>query len=264
MISPGYIGIVVNLFGDDKGVAIRELEVGMHWIAPWKKVYTFPIFQQNTVWEGQKGFEFQSGEGLNVSAEIGLSYHLEPGKIHLLFAKYRNGLDEITNRFVRLYTRDAINKLASKMTVEQLYGPEKESFITGVQEVVRLEMEKVGIIIDRIYIIGTLYFPDQVVKALNSKIEATQRAQQRENELREAKAQAEKQIAAANGEAQSRLLRAEAEATSNRMIQQSLTPELLTYEAIQKWDGKLPQVVASGNVNPIMDMRSLHGSVAQR
>jgi regulator of protease activity HflC (stomatin/prohibitin superfamily) len=99
----------------------KELGVGMHWIAPWKTVYEFPMFEQNHIWDGDKSFTFQTGEGLNVNADIGISYHLAPGKVHALFAKYRRGMEEITDLFIRNYARDAINKASSKMTVEDLF-----------------------------------------------------------------------------------------------------------------------------------------------
>ena len=95
MVSPGYVGVVVNLFGEDKGADAEELHVGMHWVAPWKKVYTFPIFAQNHIWDGDRSFTFQTGEGLNVNADIGISYHLPSDSIHTLFCKYRRGIDEI-------------------------------------------------------------------------------------------------------------------------------------------------------------------------
>lgn len=252
MISPGYTGIVVNLFGDDKGASGRELPVGMHWVAPWKRVYKFPMFEQNHIWDHDKSFTFQSGEGLNVNADMGISYHLEPGKVHTLFAKYRRGLDEISDIFIRNYARDAIAKAASKLKVEDLYGTEKQHFMESVQQELKDDLIQMGITIDRLYLIGTLHFPQQVVIALNSKIEATQRAQQRENELREAQAQAQKEIAAAQGEAQRKKLsseaeaaattiKAKAEAEANRLVTESLSKEIITYEAIKRWDGKLPQ-----------------------
>ena len=38
MISPGYVGVIVDMLGDNKGVEAKELHVGMHWISPWKNV----------------------------------------------------------------------------------------------------------------------------------------------------------------------------------------------------------------------------------
>lgn len=259
MISPGHVGVVVNLFGEHKGAKPKELTVGMHWIAPWKTVYTFPIFQQNHVWDGDKSFTFQSGEGLTLNADMGISYHLQEDKIHMLFCKYRRGIEEITDIFIRNYARDAINKVSSHMKVEDLYGTDKEGFVDAVQGMLRRDLEPIGIIIDRLYLIGTLHFPSAVVTALNSKIEATQRAQQRENELREAKAQAEKDIAKAQGLAQSRLIEAQAQADSNIMLATSITTELILWQLVQQWDGKLPMSMGAGTASTMVPYEFVPG-----
>lgn len=261
-ISPGYVGVVVDLFGDSRGVESRELTVGYHWIGPWKSVYQFPIFEQNYTWEERDAFNFQTSEGLAVSAEVGITYHLQPDHIHNIFAKYRRGMDEITEVFVRNHLRDAINKSASKMKIEDLYGRSKEAFFDEVQETVRSDLNPIGLTVSRIYLIGRFHFPVNVVDALNQKIEATQRAQQRENELREAQAQAQKEIAKQQGTSQCQmilvrqqaeaiaitaeyeskaiLLRAESQAQANALLAQSLSPSLIESQRIERWNGQLP------------------------
>lgn len=254
MISPGYVGVVVNLFGDEKGVEAKELHVGMHWIAPWKRVYEFPVFEQNYTWEGDHhSFNFQTCEGMAVSSDVGITYHLRPECIPMIFQKYRKGMAEITNIFIRNYIRDAINKSASKMKIEDLYGTGKEGFFDEVQLHVRDDLSKIGIDVSRIYLIGRFHFPQTVIAALNSKIEAVQRAQQRENELREAEAEAKKRIAQADGEAKCSLMKAEAEAKANIILAKSVTKELILWQAIQNWDGRLPKVISS-EILPMFDM----------
>lgn len=244
MVSPGHVGVVVDMFGNSKGVESKELHVGMHFIPPWKTVYQFPIFEQNHTWEGDKdAFNFQTSEGLAVSAEVGITYHLRSDSIPVIFAKYRRGMDEITHTFIRNYVRDAINKSASKMKIEDLYGSGKEEFFDDVQNHVRQDLKEIGIEISRIYLIGRFHFPQTVVAALNQKIEAIQRAQQRENELREAEAEAKKQVAQAEGAARCAILKAESEAKANMLLAQSVSPQLIQWQATQKWDGKLPHVV---------------------
>lgn len=244
MISPGYVGVVVDLLGDKKGVETKELHVGMHWIAPWKSVYQFPIFEQNTTWEGDyEGFNFQTSEGMAVSADVGITFHLRPDSIPTIFQRYRRGMDEITHVFIRNYIRDAINKSASKTCIEDLYSG-KESFFQDVEAHVRSDLSPLGIELSRIYLIGRFHFPNNVIAALNAKIEANQRAQQRENELREAEAEAKKQIAKAEGQAKCAILQAESEAKANLVLSKSITPELIEWQAVQKWDGKLPHVTS--------------------
>ena len=248
MIPPGHVGVVVNMFGADKGVEDKELHVGAHLIAPWKIVYKFPVFEQNHSWDDKKKFTFQTSEGLVVEAEVGITFHLQPDKIHILFAKYRRGMDEITDVFIRNFTRDAINKCASKLKIEDLYGTAKEKFMEDIQTLVRHDLSGLGISIERIYLVGNLHFPATVVKALNAKIEAVQRAQQRENELRESEAEAKKQMAKAHGEAESALIRAKAQAESNQIVSQSLTQELIQWQAVQKWNGELPTALGNNGM----------------
>lgn len=244
MVSPGHVGVVVDMFGDAKGVESKELHVGVHFIPPWKTVYQFPIFEQNDTWEGEReGFSFQTSEGMAVSADIGITYHLKPESIPSIFQRYRRGMDEITHVFIRNYIRDAINKSASHTRIEDLYSG-KETFFKDVEQHVREDFAPIGIELSRIYLIGRFHFPANVIAALNSKIEAVQRAQQRENELREAEAEAKKQIAKAEGAAKCAIVQAEAEAKANRVVADSVTAELIQWQSVQKWDGKLPQVTS--------------------
>lgn len=265
MISPGYVGVVINLFGSQQGIDQKELGVGLHFIPPWKNIYVFPIFEQNITWStaDHDGFNFQTSEGLQVSASVGITFHLEPEKIHTLFCKYRRGMDEISHTFVKNYIRDAINRHASKMKIEDLYGTAKEGFFDEVQKTVQIDLKEMGICISRIYLVGNFTFPQKVVEALNQKIEAIQRAQQRENELRESEAQARKHVAEIEGQAKAQIVQAQAkakeielqaiaQANANKLLNNSLTPQLLRSQEISKWDGKLP--VYSGTV-PIPFMK---------
>lgn len=95
---------------------------------------------------------------------------------------------------------------------------------------------------------------EEIIDALNAKVEATQIAIQRENEVRTAEAEAQKKIAEARGKAESILLEAKAQAETNRLLSQSITANLIEVKRIEKWDGKYPTVMGSGT---IMDMRGL-------
>jgi regulator of protease activity HflC (stomatin/prohibitin superfamily) len=254
-VSPGYVGVVVDYFGDSKGVEVEERHVGMHFIPPWKKMYKFPTFQQNDTWEGAENFQFQTSEGLAMRADMGISFHLRPSEVPNIFQKYRRGIREISHVFIRNFIRDAINMAASKLNIEDLYGTGKEMFFAEIEKHVRKDMKELGIEVDRIYLIGRFHFPDNVIKALNSKIEATQRAEQRENELREAEAEAKKQVAKSNGVARCILINAKAQADANNIIAKSLSKELIQWENIKKWNGILPKVTGSSgsilNINEL-------------
>ncbi len=267
-VPPGNVGVVVNPLGDERGVEEKQLNTGLHFLAFWKTLYLFPIFEQNVIWrhpdDDRYAFSFQTCEGMAVGADIGITFHLNPEFVPIIFQKYRSGVNEITDIFVKNYMRDAINRAASKMHIEDLYGTGKEQFFADVEESVRNDLAPIGIELSRIYLIGRFGFPQNVIAALNAKIEATQRAQQRENELREAEAQAKKEIAASEGkarcmyveaeaQAKSNLIKAKAEAEANILLAKSVTPELIQWQGIQQWDGKLPQV--TGQATPFINLR---------
>ena len=247
MVKPGYVGVVVDLFGSSKGVEVQERHVGVHFIPFWKQIYIFPTFQQNDTWEGQENFQFQTAEGLAMRADIGISFHLRPEEVPNIFQKYRRGIYEITHIFIRNFIRDAVNMAASKLNIEDLYGKGKEDFFADIQKQVRTDMTKIGIEVDRIYLIGRFHFPNNVIEALNRKIEATQRAEQRENELREAEAQAKKDIAQVTGKARCITIDAKAQADANIIISKSLSPMLIQWENIKKWNGVLPKVTGASS-----------------
>jgi len=164
-------------------------------------------------------------------------------------------MDEITHIFVRNHLRDAINKAASKMKIEELYGEGKEEFFNQVQFQVHHDLEQIGIYISNTYLIGRFHFPESVVEALNSKIAAIQRAQQRENELREAQAEAQKRIASAEGNSRCIILQAQAEAEANHILASSVTPELILWQASQKWDGKLPTTISGAGTSLLQQLK---------
>lgn len=131
----------------------------------------------------------------------------------------------------------------------------KESFFNQVHANINAELNDVGFNISHVYIIGKLNVPEIVTEALNRKIEATQKAQQRENELRESEAEAKKIVAKAKGEAESLIIDAKSKGQANDLINKSLTPELLKWKHIEKWDGKLPSTMAGSDSNVLLNIK---------
>ena len=115
------------MLGNKKGVEEKQLGVGAYWIGPYRRLYKFPVFQQNYVWENDKAINFQSKEGLDVSGEFGISYSLVADSVPAIFQKYRRGIDEITNIFLRNMVRDALNTTASHMNIESFTEFTKET-----------------------------------------------------------------------------------------------------------------------------------------
>lgn len=262
-VPAGNVGVKFDLYGGDKGVTGEVVGPGRYWLGWNEELYLFPTFTQNYVWTAgndngspnDESISFQDKEGIQINADVGVSYAIDPDKADLVFQKYRKGVDEITDVYLRNMVRDAINAETSKMDVAEVYGAGKEDLMARVTTRVKDQVKDIGINVEKIYWIGAHRLPPSITAAINAKIEATQKAQQRENELATAKAQADIEREKARGEADARLIQAKAEADANDMLARSVSPTLVSYLQAQKWNGQLPQV--TGGATPMLQMGQL-------
>jgi regulator of protease activity HflC (stomatin/prohibitin superfamily) len=253
-VPAGNVGVKFQMYGDDKG-ALQELPPGRYWVGWGYELYTFPTFTQTytftrSTMEGRavdESISFQTAQGLTVNADVGITYHIDPSKVTLIFQKYRKGIDEITDVYLRNMIRDALVKEASNLDIESVYGKGKASLIESVQKDVSDEVSAVGINVEKIYWIGELRLPENVVQSINAKIQATQMAEQRQNEVAQARAEAEKVEAEAQGRAQAQITIATAEAKAIELKGNALreNPNIVQMSAIEKWDGHLPTYTGS-------------------
>jgi hypothetical protein len=89
-------------------------------------------------------------------------------------------------------------------------------------------------------------------------MEATQNAIQSENRVRQVRAEADQAVTQATGaaeamrqkaqgEADALLIRARSEAKANEIIRLSVSPTVLQYRSLERWNGQLPVYTAGGN-----------------
>jgi regulator of protease activity HflC (stomatin/prohibitin superfamily) len=252
-VPAGYRGVKVNLYGSDKGIAEQSLGVGRYYIGWNSELFLFPTFLQNYSWKDDQAITMQTSEGLSIRTDAGITYSIQPDNVVKVFQKYRLGIDEITNTFLHNMVRDAMNEVASTMTVEQIYGAQKETFIEHVNKIVKAEAANTGIEVDKIYLVGSFDLPPTVVNSINAKIQASQNAMKVENEVATARAEAQKTIVEAQARGQQILINAESQAKANKILAESLTNEFVQYQAILKWNGQLPKMTGS-NVVPFINV----------
>jgi regulator of protease activity HflC (stomatin/prohibitin superfamily) len=268
-VDAGHVGIRVRLAGSERGVSDMPIVTGWVWYNPvTEQIVVFPTAVQNIVWtasphEGKpvdESITFSSTEGVNINADIGLSFHIEPSMAPKLYGRFRqNNMLALADGYMRNAVREAFNEVASKMPVQEIYGAGKSKMLSDVTAKCRDVLGKDGIVIDQLTINGTLRLPQNVADAINRAMEATQNAIQSENRVRQVRAEAEQAIAQAHGgaeaarqkaqgEADALLIRARAEAKANEIIRLSMSATVLQYRALEHWDGKLPTYNGNGQI----------------
>lgn len=271
-VDAGHVGIRVKLAGSSRGVDDIPVVTGWVFYNPLtEQLIMFPTSVQNVVWtrdvnEGGRHDEsitFSSQEGVNINADIGLSFHIEPAMAPHLYLRFRKSdLMELANGYVRNAVREGFNVAASQMPVQGIYGAEKSKLVADVMKKLQDQLGKDGFVIDQLTINGALRLPENVAMAINRAMEATQLAIQAENRVRQVKAEAEQAItqaegaasaarARAKGEADARLITAKAEAKANLILRASSSAQVLQYRALERWNGRLP-VMNGGGALPFL------------
>ena len=103
-----------------------------------------------------------------------------------------------------------------------------------------------NVIVDRLELVNISYLKE-FEKAVEDKVVAVQRAIEEQNRTKQIEEQAKQKIISATAEAKSMQIRASA-------LQQNA--KLVEYEAVQKWDGKMPQIVTSGGSIPFININN--------
>ena len=264
-VPAGYVGVKVDLYGDEKGVQQQEVGVGKYWLTWNEEIYQFPTFNQLNNYE--QPFNFQTKDSMTVTAKIGVEYYVDRSKVTKIFQTYRKGVQEITDVNIRQNISDALIKEAGTMDIGTLAGDGKSQLLDRVTKTLKQKLDPVGIVIVKLSYTDDLGYPPQVTASINAKIEATQKALLRENEIQQTKAEAQKQIEAARGEAESKRLQAQGEADAKVALAKGeaesiqlrgdslrKNPEIMQLEAINKWNGVTPVYMTSGSQPPFVTL----------
>lgn len=260
-VEPGYVGIKVNNWGSQRGVQDYPLKTGMVFYNPaTEDMYDFPTFMVTRTWtqdvnEGNpidESITFNSIEGTQVNADVAITYFFQADKVPEIFVKFRAKPDVLTDGYIHNRVRDFLNREASNMKVVDIFGQGKQKILNNVKRDLEGELGPIGIHFDSVSFTSALRVDQSVHDAINRVIQAAQDALAAQNKVVEAKAEADQVIATAQGAAQATLINARAQADANQLLNASLTPTLVQWQAIQKWNGNMPNV--TGGAMPFIDV----------
>ena len=173
-----------------------------------------------------------------------LAYQLERDKASYVFNKYRRDLPEIESGYMRTCIYDAYRISANNYTSDELMA-NRAKFEQEVKQMLVNSLGSEGFNVQEFT--SRITPPQSLSAAIEAKNQAIQEALKAENLVKQAEANAQIAIAKAKGEAEATKVKADAEAYYNRTISASLSPLIVQEDWIEKWDGKLPEVMTQGN-----------------
>lgn len=246
---------VLSQFGKVYGTA----EEGMHFRLPLIQTYT-KLIVRNT------NYDFNQ---MSVSTKDMQSILLDL-KIQLTIKDAENVYKAFKTRYEEDLIRPRVNEIVqasiSKYTIEEFISKRQE-LSTLVFKELQDEFIKYGFEVTNVSIVNH-DFSLEYEKAVEAKKIAEQKVETAQFEQEKLKVEAEKRIELEQLEQEKRIVEAENKiklatyeyqerelrAKANKIEAESLSPNLLKKMEIEKWDGKLPQVVGNGTL-PIINMK---------
>ena len=245
-VEAGYVGVRTELYGSNKGVQAEEVGPGRYMIGWNERLYVYPTFTQTMEFCSNETSDapylvFQTSDGAQVSACIGLSASAQPDAASTLLQKFRatdrEPFDNILRTWVRQRISDELNAQAANYTAFELTKARIE-MLKVVQDKVAKDAAQFGINLEKLSWISPLTYPQNVQRSINETLESVQKAEKAKQDQFAAEAQAK--VTVVEAQAQADKIRIEGESLRSN-------PQVLQMKAIEKWDGQLPQVVTDGN-----------------
>ena len=216
------------------------LDEGLHFVTPFQdSVVNIEVRTMKFV----KSTSSASKDLQTVSTEVTVNYRPSPNSVHTLYKEI--GLD-YENRVIQPAVEEVVKQVTAQYNAAELIT-KRPQVKSDIESEITTRLNVYNIITDVISITD-FQFSTLFAQAIESKVEAEQKAQKAENDLIRIEVEARQLEAQAEGLAAANIAEARGEAEAIAIINQALStnPNYLEWLKTQAWDGKLPLVVGEG------------------
>lgn len=233
-VHTGYVGVVYSA----KGVEQQTISQGWHFMSPLKHVSEFPIIQQRVVFSNAPS-DYGAKEhadwhidapanGGTIAINLTVNYNFLPEHVVELYTKF-GGMDgeslmesKIQNDIIAY-----VKEVTPQFSVMQIYSDDRAGVNTAITDYLNEKLTaEYGINVSSALIVDAQP-DDTLMQKIRAKEQAKQDAEIVELNKQTALAQAETDKVKAQTEADVKMIEAQAEADANKVLSESITPELI-------------------------------------
>ncbi|MBQ6603447.1 MAG: hypothetical protein IJH99_08620 [Eubacterium sp.] len=187
---------------------------------------------------------------------VTVTYQINPEKSAWIYAHVTNYRDNLVSSGLVSSAIKSASKVLSDTdaTNRSVIEPEAMAAIQAALD------EKYGenvVLVNKV-VIENADFEDSYNAAIAAKqkaqLEAEQQAIENQREIDKAVAEAQVIKTKAEAQAEAKIIEAQAQAEANRLLEESLSEDILRKQYIDKWNGELPQVLGGDNPSLLIDM----------
>jgi regulator of protease activity HflC (stomatin/prohibitin superfamily) len=181
-----------------------------------------------------------------------MNFHIDPSYVNDLYQKV--GLD-FADKVIDPAFNDFVKEVVPIYQITEIL-PKREEIRKRAMTKLGDNLARYHIIVDDIYF-ANIRFSPEYERAVEAKQVAQQQVETQRQVLAQREIEAQQKVATAKGEAESILVVAQGQAKANEALSRSISPILVQYKGIEKWNGILPQV--SGGGIPLIDLGKMGG-----
>lgn len=220
-INQGHVGVVYSK--TQGGVQQETLAQGTHLISPFSRVTQYPIALETVEY---KDVQLATKDGKPLTIGMTFNYMNDTKKVVDIYNTFKGASPEsIEKSFIFSRLKEAALSVTSKYTILEIFQ-KREEIRVEISKRFTEDVAKEGFIIDN-FVLGTPIPDESTAKAIQAVVDAQQQLEALKIEKEKAQAVAEKQLIEAQGISNAQIEKARGESESNKLIQQSITPELL-------------------------------------
>ncbi len=176
-----------------------------------------------------------------------MNFHIDPSFVNDLYQKV--GLD-FADKVIDPAFNDFVKEVVPTYPIGEIL-PKREEIRKRAMGKLGENLARYHIIVDDIYF-ANIRFSPEYERAIEAKQVAQQQVETQRQVLAQREIEAQQKVATAKGDAESILVVAQGQAKANDALSRSISPILVQYKGVEKWNGILPQV--SGGAVPLIDL----------
>lgn len=238
IVDTGYRGIQTR-FGEVIGEPLPE---GLYFYNP----FTSSIREYNVRTETLSGkTEIFTKDTQAVIVDFTLIFSVDPKYVTTLYKEY--GSEEMLgDKIIKPVALGSIKDAVGLVIADELVSKREMVTKATLKEVQENLATRHVLVTDLQF--TNLNFDDAYERAVEEKVVAIQEAQKAKNVTVSVEEQAKQTLISAKASAEAMRIQSQALAQNKGLIE---------FEAVKRWDGKLPQYMFGGNTVPFIDIRSL-------
>lgn len=251
-VDDGHVTVVSTTTGG----ASEVLDAGWHMVGLFDKTTDYPIRTQ--VIEGSVAVA--TSDNKRIDLPYTYEYNVNKDKALAIFKKFgRQDVETVQSSFIQSRLNKAIKEAVGRYTVLDIRGAGSGLASEEILSAIAKELEPQGFAITNVSL-GIPEVDASTQEMIDKNTKAVQEQELKKTEKINAELDAETQRIKAQSDSEQAIIRATGEAESNKILQQSISEEMLMKEYIDKWNGVEPLVKGESgaiiNIPPVAEEKA--------